>query len=126
MSQLPPARGRPVDVTPLRSLHLLLLVVLAGGALVTPAAGAAGPETGIADDRVLLAGGAAADDAGAQWAALGVDVVRPPALCPLAPPAVAATAPPAAFDAADPDSPGCSWAALAESIARVSAAVLRV
>jgi hypothetical protein len=113
-------------VTPLRSLHLLLLVVLAGGALVTPAARAAGPETGIADDRVLLAGGAAADDAVAQWAALGVDVVRVHAMWNRIAPAVAATAPPAGFDAADPDSPGYNWGALDEAIARVRAAGLRV
>jgi hypothetical protein len=37
---------------------------------------AAGPLVGMADDRILLAGGAPADDAVAAWAARGVDVVR--------------------------------------------------
>jgi hypothetical protein len=37
---------------------------------------AAGPEIGIADDRILLAGGQAADEAVAEWAALGVQQVR--------------------------------------------------
>jgi hypothetical protein len=49
---------------------LLLLLVVAGPAR------AAGPEVGIADDRVLLAGGPEADRVVAEWRANGVDVVR--------------------------------------------------
>jgi hypothetical protein len=41
-----------------------------------PAVASAGPLIGIADDRVLLNGGAAADRAVAAWSADGVDVVR--------------------------------------------------
>jgi hypothetical protein len=52
---------------------LLLFLVLAAA---LPAAASAGPLVGIADDRVLLNGGPAADDAVAAWAADGVDVVR--------------------------------------------------
>src|SRR3954465_2490268 len=52
---------------------LLLFLVLAAA---LPAAASAGPLVGMADDRVLLAGGPAADDAVAAWAADGVDVVR--------------------------------------------------
>ena len=37
---------------------------------------AAGPEIGVADDRVLMAGGAEADRVVAEWRANGVDVVR--------------------------------------------------
>ena len=51
---------------------LLLLVFLA----VAAPARAAGPEIGVADDRVLMAGGAQADRVVAEWQANGVDVVR--------------------------------------------------
>src|SRR3954454_2785889 len=52
----------------------LLIVLLIAAAL--PAAASAGPLIGMADDRVLLGGGPAADKAVAAWAADGVDVVR--------------------------------------------------
>jgi hypothetical protein len=51
-------------------LALLLLLVLAAPAR------AAGPEVGIADDRLLLAGGPEADAAIAEWQTLGVQQVR--------------------------------------------------
>jgi hypothetical protein len=51
-------------------LSLMVFVVLA-----TPAR-AATPEVGIADDRILLNGGPAAERAVAEWSALGVDSVR--------------------------------------------------
>src|SRR4051794_16439478 len=54
-------------------LTLLLIVFLLAAA---PAARAAGPEVGVADDRVLLAGGPRADQAVAEWRANGVDDVR--------------------------------------------------
>jgi hypothetical protein len=53
----------------------LLLAVLAGLLLAAPAR-AAGPEVGVADDRVLLAGGPKADRAVGEWRDAGVDVVR--------------------------------------------------
>src|SRR5436309_9565129 len=56
-------------------LRRILLICLAIAA-VLPAAATAGPLVGMADDRVLLAGGPAADQAVAAWAADGVDVVR--------------------------------------------------
>ena len=56
----------------MRATLLLLMVFLAAA----PAARAAGPEIGVTDDRVLLAGGAAADRAVAEWRANGVDDVR--------------------------------------------------
>src|ERR1700712_1341052 len=51
-------------------LAILLLLVLAAPAH------AAGPEVGIADDRVLLAGGPEADAAVAEWQHLGIQQVR--------------------------------------------------
>ncbi len=54
-------------------LTLAVLVLL----LVSAApARAAGPQVGVADDRVLMAGGPQADRAVAEWRANGVDVVR--------------------------------------------------
>lgn len=49
---------------------LLALLVFAAPAR------AAGPQLGIADDRILLNGGPAADEAVAEWAALGIEQVR--------------------------------------------------
>jgi hypothetical protein len=51
-------------------LAFLLLLVLAAPAR------AAGPEVGIADDRILLAGGPEADKAVAEWQDLGIQRVR--------------------------------------------------
>jgi hypothetical protein len=51
----------------------LLLVVLL---LAAAPARAAGPEVGVADDRVLLAGGPRADRVVGEWRDAGVDVVR--------------------------------------------------
>jgi hypothetical protein len=57
----------------MKLIPLLSLLVLLG---VAAPARAAGAEVGVGDDRVLLAGGAKADRAVAEWAADGVDVVR--------------------------------------------------
>src|SRR3954454_22096319 len=51
---------------------LVVLFVL----VVAAPARAAGPELGIADDRILLAGGPAADAAVADWVRIGVEQVR--------------------------------------------------
>ena len=56
-------------------MKLALLLVLAFLLAAAPAR-AAGPEVGVADDRVLMAGGPAADRAVAEWRANGVDAVR--------------------------------------------------
>jgi hypothetical protein len=56
-------------------MRRVLLIVLSLAAAL-PAAASAGPLVGMADDRVLLPGGPAADQAVAAWAANGVDVVR--------------------------------------------------
>jgi hypothetical protein len=52
-------------------LAVVLLLVLAA-----PAAHAAGPEVGIADDRLLLAGGPEADAMVSEWQELGIQQVR--------------------------------------------------
>jgi hypothetical protein len=56
----------------MRRTLLLALTLLAA----LPAVAPAGPLVGVADDRLLLAGGAPADRAVAAWAANGVAVVR--------------------------------------------------
>lgn len=53
-----------------------LLVLLVASLVLAAPARAATPEIGIADDRILLPGGPAADRAVAEWSALGVDTVR--------------------------------------------------
>jgi hypothetical protein len=55
-----------------RTLFLAALLL----ALAAAPARAAGPEIGVADDRILMAGGPEADRAVAEWRANGVDVVR--------------------------------------------------
>jgi hypothetical protein len=55
--------------------RLLVLLALLLAAHAAPAR-AAGPEVGIADDRVPLAGGAQDDAAVAEWLRLGVRDVR--------------------------------------------------
>jgi hypothetical protein len=62
-------------VQDMRRRLLLICLTLITMAPAAPAA-AAGPLVGMADDRVLLPGGSAADKAVAAWAAQGVDVVR--------------------------------------------------
>jgi hypothetical protein len=57
-------------------MHRAVLLAALILALFASSAHASGPEIGVADDRVLLAGGAQADRAVAEWRANGVDVVR--------------------------------------------------
>ena len=97
---------------------LLALLIL----LPAQAARAASTEVGIADDRILMAGGPAADQAVAEWRALGVDSVRIFALWSRIAPATR----PAGFDGADPASPGYAWGPLDAAVARVRAAGMRV
>ena len=52
------------------------LAVIAALLIFAAPAHAAGPQLGIADDRVLLAGGPLADEAVAEWSAMGVNQVR--------------------------------------------------
>src|SRR5688572_14745681 len=97
---------------------LLALLIL----LPVQSAHAASTEVGIADDRILMAGGRAADLAVAEWRAMGVDTVRMFALWSRIAPATR----PAGFDGADPASRGYSWAGLDAAVARVRNAGMRV
>src|SRR4051794_14861474 len=54
----------------------LTFALLAALLIFAAPARAAGPQLGIADDRVLLNGGPAADQAVAAWSQLGVQTVR--------------------------------------------------
>jgi hypothetical protein len=54
----------------------LILAVLAALLVLAAPAAAAGPQIGIADDRILLAGGAEADAAVKEWQELGIQHVR--------------------------------------------------
>src|SRR4051812_24208551 len=105
-------------------LALLLTAVLAAAG--ASSARAAGPEVGVADDRILLVGGADPDRVVADWKADGVDVVRIFALWSRIAPRRHSMHPPAHFDAADPFSKGYTWGRLDEAVRRVHAAGLRV
>ncbi len=89
----------------------LLLALIAAFLVLTVPARAASPEVGIADDRILLAGGAGADQAIAEWQTLGVQDVRIYAL----------------WSRIAPDSPTGtdSWAQLDAAVNRVVAAGMK-
>jgi hypothetical protein len=86
------------------------------------AASAKKTEVGITDDRILLAGGARADQAVAQWKKLGIDNVRIFAQWGK----IAPKTRPAGFDGADPATPGYLWAYLDGAVARVRQAGMTV
>ena len=94
----------------------LLLLVLA-----TPA-DASSPEIGVADDRILMAGGPVADRAVAEWRHMGVDTVRIFALWSQIAPAHK----PTGFRPADPNDPRYQWFYVDTAIDRVRAAGMRV
>jgi hypothetical protein len=104
-----------MQVRRLLPLPLLLLV------LAAPAQ-AANPEIGIADDRILMPGGPAADRAVAEWSAMGVDTVRIFALWSRIAPAQR----PRGFRAGDPNDPAYQWFYLDQAVDRVRAAGMRV
>jgi hypothetical protein len=89
----------------------LLLAVLAVSLWFAVPARAAGPELGIADDRVLLAGGPEADRLVQEWREHGIQTVRIFALWSR----IAPNSPTGAYD----------WAQLDAAIARVTAAGLK-
>jgi hypothetical protein len=94
-----------------------LLVVALGGA-VAPA-GARTLETGVDDDGVLLGGGAAADNAVAEWQQLGVDTVRLQVSWARVAPAPYAMVPPPDFDPTNPDDPGYHFGVIDAAVARL-------
>jgi hypothetical protein len=57
-------------------MRIAIAALLALLVLAAPAHAAGSPQLGIADDRILLAGGPEADEAVADWAALGIQQVR--------------------------------------------------
>ena len=97
-------------------LTLLLLLVYAAPAQ------AANPEVGIADDRILLPGGPAADRAVAEWSAMGVDTVRIFALWSQ----IAPARKPAGFEPADPNDGHYQWFYVDNAVDRVRAAGMKV
>jgi hypothetical protein len=97
---------------------LLAVLVLAPAAQAHAAAG----EIGIADDRILMAGGPLADRAVAEWSASGVDNVRIFAQWSR----IAPARKPRGFDADDPADPHYVWFYLDNAIARVRAAGMSV
>ncbi len=109
-----------MDLLPRLALAALLALALAAAGAAS--AHAAGPEVGVADDRLLLEGGADPDRVVAEWRANGVDVVRIFALWSRIAPAHE----PPGFDGANQHAPGYTWGRLDEAIRRVRAGGLRV
>ena len=103
-------------------LALAVLLATALAAAAAPAAHAAGPEVGVADDRLLFEGGADPDRVVAEWRAQGVDIVRMFALWSRIAPARR----PPGFNGANQHAPGYEWGRLDQAIRRVRAAGLRV
>jgi hypothetical protein len=82
---------------------------------------AAGPQLGIADDRVLLGGGPAAQQAVQEWTKLGVQQVRVTAMWNRIAPSPRSKTRPAGFNAADPNAAGYNWAALDGALSLLAA-----
>jgi hypothetical protein len=101
-------------------LLTLALAALAALAFASPAR-AAGPQVGIADDRILLDGGPGAVQAVDDWAALGIQQVRIYALWNRIAPAAGARAKPKGFKGADPAARGYRWEALDNAVNLVGA-----
>jgi hypothetical protein len=93
---------------------LVLVLLLVGAA---PAHARAG-EIGIADDRILMPGGPAAERAVAEWQALGVDTVRIFALWSRIAPARR----PRGFEPGNHHDPAYQWSFLDQAVDRVRAA----
>src|SRR5919202_844363 len=117
-------RRYPVAVLRRIAVISSLAAVFAGAAFAHTAR-AAGPEVGVSDDRILLAGGPKADQMVAEWQRGGVDVVRIFALWRAYAPSPGARRAPAGFDASDPNS-GYNWFFLDQAVNRVRAAGMKV
>jgi hypothetical protein len=103
------------------ALTLLLVAALAGPVR------AAGPELGIADDRILVQGTPAeADEAVAAWKALGVDTVRIIVSWQAVAPGRTDPAQPAGFTPADPNDTHYDFGPTDAALARVRAAGMKV
>jgi hypothetical protein len=101
----------------------LILPLLAALAALShaSAAQAAGPQLGIADDRILFDGGAPAIEAVQQWKSLGIQQVRLDAMWKQIAPNPKSQKRPAGFNAADPNATGYRWFALDNAIALLAA-----
>jgi Cellulase (glycosyl hydrolase family 5) len=106
-----------------RILPALLLLLMLGFA--APAS-AAGPQVGIADDRIMQAGGPAADKAIAEWKKLGIDDVRLLVYWNQIAPGDRSRTAPAGFDADNPNDPQYSWYVVDQAVNRIRAAGLSV
>jgi hypothetical protein len=102
--------------------RLVPLLVTLFALVPAHAASAKSTEVGITDDRILLAGGARADRAVAEWKRLGIDNVRIFAEWGK----IAPKTRPAGFDGADPATPGYLWTYLDDAIFRVRQAGMTV
>src|SRR4051794_20445667 len=109
----------------MRRLSPLLLLTLLAVLAHASAARAAGPQLGIADDRILLGGGPDADKAVADWKALGIQQVRIYARWSQIAPGPRSKSRPKGFNGADPNSAGYKWAALDGAVGRVAAAGMK-
>jgi Glycosyl hydrolase family 79 C-terminal beta domain len=97
----------------------LLLVAVAG---VAAPARARSLQAGVDDDGVLLGGGAAADDAVAEWQRLGIDSVRVQISWSRVTPDPGSDTPPPGFDPANPEDPGYHWGVIDAAVDRLSGA----
>jgi hypothetical protein len=87
---------------------------------------AAGPQVGIADDRIMLNGGAEADKAIAEWKKLGIEDVRILAYWNLIAPGSGDKRAPAGFDSDNPNEPRYQWYYVEQAVNRVRAAGMTV
>ena len=110
----------------MRRLLVLLCAAVALLVVATPAPAARRMAMGIADDRVLQAGGLRADEAVTEWKRLHIDTVRVFAQWSKIAPTVDSTRAPAGFDPRDPASQGYDWRSLDAAIDRVTTAGLKV
>ncbi len=110
---------------------MVRLVVLCVAMLLVALAGAAAPararslQVGVDDDGVLLGGGAAADDAVAEWQRLGIDSVRVQVSWARVTPDPGSDTPPAGFDPANPEDPGYHWSLIDAAVHRLAGAGIR-
>ena len=98
---------------------VLLALVLAAALAASGPASARYLQTGIADDAVLLNGGARADEAVADWQAVGIDTVRIQVSWARVAPNPRATTPPVGFQPTDPNDPLYDWGAIDGAVDRL-------
>jgi hypothetical protein len=105
-------------------LSALLLALAAGALSHTTAARAAGPEVGVSDDRVLLAGGTKAQKMVDEWQRNGVDTVRIYLLWTRVVPGATSKTMPKTFDPSN--SAAYNWFSYDQAVDLVRAAGMKV